>query len=87
MRHHRRIDVARFELDRQVILVVHRGDVEQRRLWQIAENEALEAVAQAGVEISRPDKSLFIEKTQGLLKEYESDPTLYSLIQDIQAIK
>ena len=63
------------------------ASIEQRRLWQIAENEALEAVAQAGVEISRPDKSLFIEKTQGLLKEYESDPTLYSLIQDIQAIK
>ena len=62
------------------------ASVEQQRLWRIAEDEALEAVQAAGVEISRPDKSLFMEKTKELLEQYQSDPEIYSLIQEIQQI-
>lgn len=59
----------------------------QRKLWRAAEQEALEAVAAAGVEIIRPDKSAFAQKTRYLLEEYRDQPELYKLIQAIQAVE
>lgn len=56
----------------------------QRQLWQEAENEALKAIAAAGVEIIRPDKSLFAQKTEALFDQYRDDPAKYQLIQDIR---
>ena len=61
--------------------------VKQRVLWAEAEAEALAAVQEAGVEIIRPDKSGFMEKTAGVLEEYKDDPTLSGLIREIQAVK
>lgn len=61
--------------------------VKQRVLWAEAEAEALAAVQEAGVEIIRPDKSGFIEKTAGVLEEYLNDPSLSGLIREIQAIE
>lgn len=58
--------------------------IKQREFWQQSEQEALEAVAAAGVEIIRPDKSLFAAKTQQLLQDYKGQP-LYELIQQIQS--
>lgn len=57
---------------------------EQRRLWQIAENEALEEVQAAGVKINYPSKEAFMVATAELLSAYEEDPILYPLIQRIQ---
>ncbi|MDP5229514.1 MAG: TRAP transporter substrate-binding protein [Cellulophaga sp.] len=57
----------------------------QRKLWLEAENEALEAVQKAGVEIIRPDKTLFSEKTKASLEKYKDDPEFYKMIQEIQA--
>ncbi len=57
----------------------------QRKLWLEAENEALKAVQEAGVEIIRPDKSLFSEKTKASLEKYREDPAFYKMIQEIQA--
>ncbi len=60
---------------------------EQRRLWIAAENEALEAVQKAGVQIYRPDKATFYTKTAGLLTAYKDQPAIYNLIQQIQNIE
>lgn len=56
----------------------------QRKLWQEAEKEALEAVIAAGVEVIHPDKSLFAEKVSGMLEQYKGNKEIYSLIQRIQ---
>ncbi len=60
--------------------------VYQRKLWQEAEKEALDAVKAAGVEIIIPDKTLFSEKTKGLFEDYKDDPEKYQLILEIQAV-
>lgn len=59
----------------------------QRKLWQASEEEALTAVQKAGVEVIRPDKTEFFEKTKGILETYKTAPEIYSLIQQIQAVK
>lgn len=57
----------------------------QRTLWQAAEKEALAAVEEAGVQIIRPDKSLFAEKTERLFEQFKDEPQKYKLIQEIRA--
>jgi len=59
--------------------------VYQRKLWLQAENEALEAVKAAGVEIIRPDKTLFSDKIKDSFDKYKEDKEFYELIQAIQA--
>ena len=59
----------------------------QRKLWQESEQEALEALKKAGVEIIIPDKSLFAEKTKSLFEDYRDRPEMYQLIQEIQAVE
>jgi TRAP-type C4-dicarboxylate transport system substrate-binding protein len=59
----------------------------QRELWRAAEQEALDAVQAAGVQIIRPDKSAFAEKTTSLLEAYRDQPEMYELIQAIQAVE
>jgi tripartite ATP-independent transporter DctP family solute receptor len=61
--------------------------VYQRKLWQKAEKEALDAVQAAGVEIIIPDKTKFFEKTQILLEDYKDQPEKYQIIQQIQAVR
>lgn len=61
--------------------------VYQRELWQAAEQQALDEVQKAGVEIIRPDKSLFAAKTQTVLESYKNEPALRDLIEKIQAVK
>jgi tripartite ATP-independent transporter DctP family solute receptor len=59
--------------------------VYQRKLWLEAENEALEAVKKAGVEIIYPDKTLFSNKIKDSFNKYEEDAEFYQMIKDIQA--
>ena len=59
--------------------------VYQRKLWLEAENEALEAVEKAGVQIIRPDKSLFSDKIKDSFEKYKDNKAFYQLIKDIQA--
>lgn len=56
----------------------------QRVLWAEAEEEALREVQKAGVQISRPDKSLFAEKVKGIIEAYKQDAEMYPLIIKIQ---
>jgi len=59
----------------------------QRGLWQAAEEEALSNVQKEGVEIIRPDKSLFANKTKAMLESYRDEENVYELIQKIQAVQ
>ncbi|MDO6516036.1 TRAP transporter substrate-binding protein [Zobellia uliginosa] len=59
----------------------------QRKLWAESEEEALAEVKKAGVEIIRPDKSLFSEKIKDSFDKYKDDEAMYKLIQEIQATK
>ncbi len=62
--------------------------VYQHKLWKEAEQEALEEVEKAGVEVSYPDKSLFEEKSESMLKALkEKDEHLYQLAQQIKKVK
>lgn len=58
----------------------------QRQLWQEAEQEALDAVVAAGVEIIQPDKQPFIEQTAPILEAYHDQPAVYTLIERIIAM-
>ena len=49
-----------------------------------AEEEALREVQKAGVEIIRPDKSLFAEKVKDIYEGYKDDQDIYPLIKQIQ---
>ena len=66
---------------------VERSITYQRELWLEAESEALEAVKKAGVEIIRPDKSLFADKIKDSFDKYRNDEVLFKLIQEIQAVE
>ncbi|XCF07414.1 TRAP transporter substrate-binding protein [Tamlana crocina] len=59
----------------------------QRKLWAEAEAEALAEVEKAGVEIIRPDKTLFKERVQSVYDGYKDNPVINKLIQDIQQLK
>ena len=52
----------------------------QRVLWEKSEQEALEEVKKAGVEINYPEKASFIEDVQSIYEGYKSDEVLYPLI-------
>ncbi|MBO3099315.1 TRAP transporter substrate-binding protein [Gelidibacter pelagius] len=56
----------------------------QRKLWANAEEEALAAVEKAGVTISRPDKTPFMEKVTSVYDSYRDNTEIYSLIKRIQ---
>lgn len=59
----------------------------QRVLWAEAEAEALREVEKAGVEIIRPDKTLFADKVADILEDYKDDSEIYPLIKQIQETK
>ena len=61
--------------------------VYQRKLWAEAEQEALDAVEKAGVQIIRPDKAPFAEKVKDTFESFKDEKEIYSLIQQIQALK
>ena len=58
--------------------------IEQRRLWLESEQESLEAVKAAGVEVSYPDKSAFAEMSRSVAEQYSQDPLIKSFIDKIK---
>ncbi len=60
---------------------------DQRELWANSEKEALDAIKEAGVQINYPDKAPFIEAVQNIYDQYQIDPELNSLIQQIKNTK
>jgi len=59
----------------------------QRKLWAEAEEEALEFVQEAGVEVIRPDKEPFMKATEGIYDSYKDNEGLYSIITRIRSVK
>jgi tripartite ATP-independent transporter DctP family solute receptor len=59
----------------------------QRRVWAASEQEALDAVKAAGVQINYPDKSPFAARVEDIYERYKDDPEIYELIQQIQAVQ
>lgn len=59
----------------------------QRKLWAESERESLEAVKKAGVKISYPDKTPFVEIVQSLYEEYQKDEEIHDIIKRIKEIK
>jgi len=60
---------------------------DQRELWANSEKEALDAIKEAGVQINYPDKAPFIEAVQNIYDQYQIDPELNTLIQQIKNTK
>jgi len=60
---------------------------EQRRLWKEANQEALDEVKKAGVEIIYPQKEPFAEKVADIFETYQDEPEVYELIKKIQAVQ
>lgn len=59
----------------------------QRKLWAIAEEDALREVQKAGVTVIRPDKTLFQSKVSAMYEDYKDENEVYSLIHRIQESK
>ncbi len=59
----------------------------QKELWRQAEEEALQAVQEAGVEVTRPDKDPFVEKVRPIYNDYRSEPEIHELILAIQDVQ
>lgn len=58
--------------------------IEQRRLWSVSEQESLEAVIAAGVQVSYPDKIPFAEMSKSVADQYAKDPLIKSFIDKIK---
>lgn len=56
----------------------------QRDLWIQSENESLQAVIEAGVEVSYPKKNRFQEATQKMYQDFKKDPQMTELIERIR---
>lgn len=58
--------------------------IHQRELWAQAENKSLQAIKEAGVVISYPDKELFEKQTRSITRMFEKEPDIQKLITQIQ---
>jgi tripartite ATP-independent transporter DctP family solute receptor len=58
--------------------------IEQRRLWSVSEQESLEAVKAAGVQVSYPDKIPFAKMSKTVADQYAKDPLIKSFIDKIK---
>lgn len=56
----------------------------QRKLWRQAEQEALEAVEAAGVEIIRPEREAFAKAVEGLAYRLIDEPEVLELYEEIK---
>jgi TRAP-type C4-dicarboxylate transport system substrate-binding protein len=67
-----------------IMTAAHHSVELQRELWALSEKVALEEVQKAGVEIIRPDKSLFSNKIAALYENYKDEPAMLTLIKRIK---
>ena len=59
----------------------------QKRFWKENVEECFRILKKDGVEIFKPEKSLFADKTKKVLKEFVKDPEMKRIIDAIQAIE
>ena len=65
----------------------HESGIYQRELWAVAEDQALAAVAAAGVEIIHPDKALFAERVKIMYETFRQDSVANALIDRIITVQ
>lgn len=58
----------------------------QRQFWKEAENESMEAVKKAGIEVIIPELNSFQEATRLILEEFKADANLRPLINQIKKL-
>ena len=58
----------------------------QRKLWRESEEESLQALKDAGIQINYPDKTPFMEKVKPLKEEYKKNPKLKDIIEAIDKL-
>ncbi|MEN8139229.1 MAG: TRAP transporter substrate-binding protein [Bacteroidota bacterium] len=61
--------------------------LEQRKIWKDFETNALETMIEQGVKVYYPNKEPFVEKVQGIYREFEKDPEIKELIKKIKETK
>lgn len=61
------------------------SSVAQQEFWRINTEECMVKLKDAGVEIYRPEKSLFADKAKDVLKEFNKDPKMKKLTNAIRA--
>lgn len=59
--------------------------IAQKKFWSDNVEECMKTLNEAGVEIIRPDKAVFAEKSKELLIEIEKQPAMKSIIKQIQS--
>ena len=65
---------------------VDKSVIVQRKLWAIAEKEALDEVQKAGVTILRPSKKAFSDLVSPMYDEYKDQPEIFEIITKIQQL-
>jgi tripartite ATP-independent transporter DctP family solute receptor len=79
------------DLDPRVQELVQEAALEaaeyQKVIWAEASDDALAAVAEAGLEIIRPDKAPFEAAVTELIEEYRGQPEIWQWIERIRAVE
>ena len=57
----------------------------QQQLWKDNVEKCMTTLAEAKVEVYRPDKSLFADKSKAVLEQFVKDPKMKSIIDEISA--
>ncbi|MEN8247664.1 MAG: TRAP transporter substrate-binding protein [Bacteroidota bacterium] len=70
-----------------IIQAINESVLVQRKLWDEAENDALQKLEAAGVEISHPNKELFLNKLTELYSTYSDNKELAAYIQRIRELE
>ncbi len=58
----------------------------QRKIWKQATDDALAAVADAGVTVIRPEKAPFADQVEAMYETYRGRPEIYELIRRIRSV-
>ena len=59
----------------------------QKRFWKENVEECMVILEEAGVEVIKPDKSLFAERSKIVIEEFSKDPEMKELVDRIKATK
>lgn len=59
---------------------------QQKDFWKESVDECFKKLAESGVEVIRPDKSLFANSSKSVLERFEKDAELNKIIQQIKAL-
>lgn len=59
----------------------------QKKFWKTNVEECLKTLEKDGIEIFRPEKSLFADKTKSVLEEFTKDPAMKKMVKVSKIVK